>query len=296
MTRFRRAPQPKGIGAPYLESLTGYLQRVANAHAIPPSKVFVDELLPVFRARELYPESHHDILRRHARTMNGAGDHALIGVEAMAGLTGRHDLATLSCLTAADVARIASDGIVARGKRWCPCCWTADGHPADRYERKLWALSVVDACAIHRVALMERCPACGLRQPAIASDVRVGTCSHCGRDLCGKPLALQPGDPESEAERRIWYAEQAVALVNGTEVVDMLGIPKRELFDARQAGLRDLAEHLRRYRDEKGILRPVAAWCESAHRASVETLFSVLWQARWPIARLFPVDVEDAVD
>ena len=73
MTRFPGAPEPKGLGTPHVESLTGYLQRVANAHALPPSNVFVDELLPVFRDRDLYRGHDRDIVRHHARAMNGAG-------------------------------------------------------------------------------------------------------------------------------------------------------------------------------------------------------------------------------
>ncbi len=162
MTRFPGAPEPKGIGSPYIESLTGYLQRISNEHAVPPSTVFVDELLPVFQDQGFYEGQNRDTLRVHARTMNGAGDHAKIGVEVMAGLTGRNNLVKLSLLTVADVTKVASRGIVARGKRWCPSCWAADGGPEDRYERKLWTLSVVEACAVHGVALMSRCPGCGL--------------------------------------------------------------------------------------------------------------------------------------
>ena len=288
MTRFPGAPEPKGIGTPQVESLTGYLQRVANAHALPPSTVFVDELLPVFRDRDLYRGHDRDIVRHHARAMNGAGEHARAAVETLSELTGRGDLASLSFLTVADVGTIASKGIVARGKRWCPHCWADDGNPEDRYERKLWNLSVVDACAAHRVALLERCPGCGLPQPTIASDVRVGVCSLCGRDLVTTPLALRPPGPGSEAARRLWYAEQASALVHAAEAVELMGISKESLDAARWAGLRALANHLERHGDREGVAGQVETWSGSAKRPSIETLFSVLWQAGWPVARLFP--------
>ena len=292
MTRFPGAPEPKGLGTPQVESLTGYLQRVSNEHLIPPSSVFLEEVLPVFLEKGLYRGRDRDIVRLHARTMNGAGDHARTGVEAMATLTGRRDLATLSFLTVADVAKVASRGIVARGKRWCPCCWTADGQLEERYERKVWNLSVVEACAIHGVALMNRCSGCGLAQPAIASDVRVGVCSHCGRDLVGAPLALRPIDPGSEAARRLWYAEQAEALIQGAESVDLLGISQRELTCARRAGLNGLAAHLRADGNSAGVLGQVETWSEAFNQPSMEALFSALWQARLPVATLFPAAVQ----
>ena len=296
MTRFPNAPAPKGAGSRHVESLTGYVQRIANAHALPPSTFFVGELLPIFRDQGLYRGHDRDIVRHHARAMNGAGVHARTAVEAMAGFTGREDLTALSFLTVADVGKIASRGIVARGKRWCPRCWADDGRPEDRYERKVWTLSVVEACAVHSVALMGRCSECGLSQPAIASDVRVGVCSHCGGSLDAAPLALGPTDPGSEAARRIWYAEQAAALVHAAEAVDMLGGSKESLTAARRAGLRALAARLRRNRDSEGVLRQVETWSVTANRPSVEALFSVLWQARWPVARLFPEAVQRAID
>ena len=93
MTQFPGAPEPKGIGSLYVESLTGYLQRASNEQLIPPSRVFLEDVLPVFAEQRLYWGRDRDSVRLHARTMNGAGDHARTGVEAMAGLTGRTDLA-----------------------------------------------------------------------------------------------------------------------------------------------------------------------------------------------------------
>lgn len=296
MTRFPGAPEPKGIGSPYVESLTGYLQRVSNEHLIPPSSVFLEEVLPVFAEQGLYRGRAREIVRLHARTMNGAGRYARTGVEAMASLTGRNDLATLSFLTVADVVKVAGRGIVARGKRWCPCCWTADGHLEERYERKLWNLSVVEACTIHGVALMNRCLGCGLAQPAIASDVRVGVCSHCGRDLVGAPLTLRPIDPGSEAARRVWYAQQAEALIQGAEAAGLLGMSKQTLVRAKRAGLRRLAAHLRNDPNNAGVLEQMETWSESFNQPSIEALFSALWQARSPVAMLFPTAVQGMLD
>ena len=147
---------------------------------------------------------------------------------------------------------------------------------------------MVDACAAHRVALLERCPGCGLPQPAIASDVRVGVCSLCGRDLVATALSLRPLGPGSEAARRLWYAEQASALVHAAEAVELLGISKEALDATCRAGLRALADNLDRHGDREGVVGQVETWSGSVNRPSIEALFSVLWQARWPVARLFP--------
>ncbi|MCY3856948.1 MAG: hypothetical protein OXF78_11720 [Rhodospirillales bacterium] len=54
------------------------------------------------------------------------------------------------------------------------------------------------------------------------------------------------------------------------------------------AGLRAVADHLEGHGDREGVVGQVETWSGSANRPSIEALFSVLWQARWPVVRLFP--------
>ncbi len=109
-------------------------------------------------------------------------------------------------------------------------------------------------------------------------------------------MVLRPADPGSEADRRLWYAEQAEAMIHGVESADLLGISKQMLVRARRVGLRGLVDRLRDDGNNAGVLEQVETWSESDNQPSMEALFSVLWQARLPVATLFPVAVQKILD
>lgn len=74
----------------------------------------------------------------------------------------------------------------------------------------------------------------------------------------------------------------------------MLGISRAALDAVRQDGLEGLAERLEEDGNPEGVRGQVRTWSGTANRASVEALFSVLWQVRWPVTRLFPDSVARA--
>ena len=285
---------PLGQGTPYVESLTGYLQRLANTYEIPTATLFGRAVYPALQARGLWRSRLSDVLRRHAYALNGADEVARLGVDRLETLAGRNDLADCSFLTLGDLELIRRAEVVADGKRWCPACWRADGPPGGRYERKLWALAVVEACPVHGTALTERCFACGRRQPVIARDVGVGTCGLCGADLAGPVEPSTPRDG-SDATRQAWYAGEAAALLAAVHVSGLLGFDAARLAAARRRGLADLLERSGRVGAHPAAVQRVERWQRRWGRPNLEEVFSVLWRARWPIAGLFPGAVQRAL-
>lgn len=84
--------EPRGKGTPFVESLSGYLQHVANLYEIPPATLFQEDVLPVLREQGLWKARPGDVLKRHSYAMNGAGLAARMTVERLSTLTGRRDL------------------------------------------------------------------------------------------------------------------------------------------------------------------------------------------------------------
>ena len=280
-----------GKGTPYVESLSGYLQRLANAYENPPAKLFERSVFPALQEQKVWKSRLDDVLRRHAYALNGADEAARMGVDQLSKLTGRTDLSECAFLALADLKLIRRKEVVVEGKRWCSDCWRADGA---RYERKLWGLAVVEACPVHGTALIERCFACGRRQPVIVRDVSVGNCGLCGADLCGTGEQATPRNG-SDATRQAWYAREAAALVDSVHVSQLLGFGADPLADARQRGLADLLQHSERVRNYPAAVKRIQRWQHRWGRPNLEEVFSVLWRARWPVARLFPGDVQRAL-
>ena len=285
---------PLGQGTPYVESLTGYLQRLANTYEIPPATLFGRSVYPALQAHGLWRSRFSDVLRRHAYALNGADEVARLGLDRLTTLTGRTDLADCSFLTLGDFELVRRAEVVAEGKRWCAACWHADGAPGGRYERKLWGLAVVEACPVHGTALVERCVACGRRQPVIARDVAVGTCALCGADLAEPVEPSTPRDG-SDATRQAWYSGEAATLLAAVYVSGLLGFDAGRLASARERGLADLLERSERVAAHPGAVRRIVRWQRRWGRPNLEEVFSVLWRARWSIAGLFPGAVQRAL-
>lgn len=197
-------------------------------------------------------------------------------------------------MTVGELQLVHRKELVSGGKRWCCACWRSDGDPGVRYERKIWGLSVVEACPVHGTALIQRCFACGRRQPVIARDVYVGVCGHCGVDLCETGTEFAPR-AVSDAERQSWYAREAASLIDAVNVSQLLGFDADTLADARRRGLVDLLDRSTKVQDHPAARKQVNSWLRRWGRPSLEQVFSALWCARWPVAKLFPDEVRRIV-
>ena len=300
LDEFRRSligVPPRGFGTPAAESLTGYLQRVSAAHVVPSATVFDGLVLPAARDEGLWPRlTLWRVLEGPARELDGAARAAEVGVRAMSAAAGRSDLAQATLLGLRTLGLVRLDGLLTEHKRWCPSCWRADetrGEPL--YERKIWTLLVVDVCPEHNAVLMDRCPVCGRRQAPIATDVAVGICATCGWGLCAEPVVLGGGEG-GDAQRRLWYARQGAALVYAADVISVLvGVTPEAVSEARVAGLDALYTRVSEREDCAAFVGVVGEWAKRRRPVSLESLFSVLWRARWPVVRFFPKRVREVV-
>jgi len=115
---------PIGVGTPHVESLTGYLQRLAEAHHVSTSDLVSGELLPVLQPGGLGGKPVATWLSQEGPHLNGTGAMAGEAARALALLTGRQELL---CLTLQPwTAVIAAYGLVRirkHSRRWCDACY-----------------------------------------------------------------------------------------------------------------------------------------------------------------------------
>lgn len=204
---------PIGVGTPAVESLTGYLMRLAEAHCVSTGALVSAELLPLLQQERQDALPAATWLGRAGAQFNGTGQAAQVAVTALASLTGRAELAALTLLPWAAV--VAPRGLLRRRQRtraWCSACY-ADLLEQDLvlYEPLLWSLAAVTVCVRHQTQLSERCPhdECGRRLPLLAALARPGFCSWCRRSLARRTTV-----PDEVPQDRMgmqwgcWVAEQ----------------------------------------------------------------------------------------
>ena len=188
--------EPIGIGTPFVESLTGYMIRLAASHAVRVSDLIEHELrmsIPYFHAPAGIPNA-----------INGVNEGARNWVSALETFTLRDNLQLLTLLPFASL--LATPFLIRQERAWCPRCYesqTAQGQ--DVYEQLVWCLQSVVVCPLHKAPLETSCPAChrGLRPLCAVS--RPGFCSRCHQWL-GFP---RPSTPETlSTDYQAWVAQQ----------------------------------------------------------------------------------------
>lgn len=205
--------EPVGIATPFVESLTGYVARLADAHCVTVATLFGWELAP--RVGEKWLRRRHSnramilasMFRPLARAMNGTGGTAAEWVQAVETAT-TADLRHLTMLTWRGV--LSQRHLLRAARAWCPACYAEWDKPGGVvYEPLLWAIGVVEVCPIHRCPLRTRCNHCGREMFHLESHARPGFCSSCrewlGETLTGNShsLATTVG---KEIARREWVA------------------------------------------------------------------------------------------
>jgi hypothetical protein len=177
---------PIAVGTAAVESFTGYITRLAAAHALETGVLVNNELLPripstkgpsIGRTPSKMPTSFFS----RAFPLNGIGECARAWVSALERMTCVDHLGLLTCLPWAKV--ISCVRLLRTQRAWCPFCY---GEPPDIaasaepvYDRLLWTFQVVTACSVHRHPLESICPSCRQTQYVFAPRMRPGYCSRC---------------------------------------------------------------------------------------------------------------------
>ena len=174
--------EPVAVETPYTESLSSYLHRLAQAHCLTSQKLVMGEIAPLI----LKDEDKSELLSQNLSHLLGNRDAKpnINGMREMTGklitileeLTMRQDLRFLTLLSWKGM--IYDKGLFRNYRAWCPCCWEEwKQENKTIYEPLLWSL-------------IEECPHCGSRLPAMARLSPAGFCSRCygwlGQEIKGE--------------------------------------------------------------------------------------------------------------
>jgi AraC-like DNA-binding protein len=212
--------EPIGIETPYVESLTGYIARIAETHCVIPKSLIMGEIVPIRSHTgpilNYYDRLNH-LWKDSASTLNGVTPIARQWVEMLQSLTTCDNLRFLTMLTWCEV--IGISGLLRRKRAWCSACYEEwrQAHQTV-YEPLLWSLASVTICLKHRQLLITVCPRCQKSIPFLTQVTRPGYCSHCGSWLGNSlpPQAVENTSNErAELKYQYWVAEVVGELLAG---------------------------------------------------------------------------------
>jgi hypothetical protein len=242
--------EPIGLGTVYTESLSSYILRLANEHCLTPRTLIMGEMAPLV----LSDETQSTLIKKNVSTLLSRGDAkpTLNGMREMTQtlvslleqLTLRQDLKFLTLLTWTGV--LSQRKLLRQYRAWCPQCyqqWQEQGYPI--YEPLLWSFREIKICPHHQVALVEKCPHCDARLPAIANFSQLGFCCRCRKWMGSNEFETQ--FKGNEGERSCYLSHQIGELISITpELTDTISkedLTKRlqiVLWSLQQATVQDL--------------------------------------------------------
>ena len=198
--------KPIGVGSMQVESLTGYIARLAEAHSVTTGALLMSELLPrvvadpCVAARGLRKLQGSSFIY-DAHILNGLGDSPRQLVRVLEALTGQDFLHTLTMLNWSQV--ICNHELLRRSRAWCVHCydtWRNTNQPI--YEPLLWNICAATICLIHERELERCCPHCKRESPLLTAKARPGYCYRC-RGWLGIPVQGGWAECADAAELRI---------------------------------------------------------------------------------------------
>lgn len=176
--------KPVAVGTYYTESLSSYINRLAQEHCLTSGKFIMGEIAPFI----LKDEDKSELLSKNISHLLGNTDAkpAINGMREMTGklvtvleeLTMRQDLRFLTLLSWKGM--IYDRELFRNYRAWCPSClqeWKQEKKTI--YEPLLWSFKDVEVCLSHKYRLVDECPHCSSRLPVIAKISPPGFCSRC---------------------------------------------------------------------------------------------------------------------
>lgn len=200
------APPPLGLGTADVESLSGYLIRVARAHNTNPGQL-------LYRVLAWCEQGQLDRIGRWCDkpkklrigfNMNGYA-HADAWLRATQRASARADLEQLTTRSWDHL--FPPRGFLAPSLRWCPVCLKTDPVP---YHRLAWMLQPVTGCVSHGCLLQTACVHCGKQAPVLHDRSTIAACPWCASPLSDKIVSAAPDSFE------LWCASEVGRLITSS--------------------------------------------------------------------------------
>lgn len=222
--------EPIGVSTSNVESLTGYIARLAQTHCMPTGQLICRELIPILKPE--YASNAIDVYKtvvseQESRAYNCTGLMASKFVNQFQILTGCNQLQFLTLLIFTEV--LYPKDLFRSFKAWCPVCyqqWQMTGQVL--FEPLIWSFKQVTICQHHLQSLQTNCPHCQKSMHFIEWNSRPGYCSKCGEWL-GTPKKLESqGSPLHEIEWQLWVINNIGKLI--ATAPNLSSAPKREII------------------------------------------------------------------
>lgn len=257
--------EPIGVGTPYVESLTSYISRMAEAHCVSESVLIHRLLIPSSRVQH-----------RNRNTINGLYILANKLVQVLQEKTLRNDLNVLTLLHLSSV--LPQRNLNKPEKAWCPLCyrhWKQEKLPI--YDPLIWYITGIESCPIHKIRLVNQCPHCG-RQ--IESHSRPGICSLCRLSL-DVVQGLEEWKPD---ERTNWVESNCISLVDvqlrKSTLLNTNIIKSVESFVAVSKGIHNFARLC------KFSYGQIQSWLRGQQLMPLDTLLTCSWVFQIPLGNI----------
>lgn len=172
--------EPIGVGTQNVESLSGYLSRLAVQHLISTGDFIAKIIAPLLKKRYLTNQAVKggEGLYKSSNGLNGLGTLAQDFILILQELTLRKDLKVTTLLSWAHV--FPTRGLLRNQRAWCPFCYMDDYASQENiYERLIWNIQLVNFCTRHNQYLSVKCPYCNKTNPILTRKSRPGYCSVC---------------------------------------------------------------------------------------------------------------------
>ena len=203
-------PEPVGVGTALIESLTGFVNRLAIDRYLAPADVFDHLVRPLVSKGVVREKLGLSLfLATGAVVYDGMGGPAEEVVGALTRLSGLENLSYHTFLPWRPLFASRSGALHYGRKRWCASCfaeWRSKG--LTFWEPLLWRAAPARRCPAHRVPFSELCPACGAFQGLFQVAAPLGTCRRCGHHLEVGDQRFWNGSEtvfENDAARREWW-------------------------------------------------------------------------------------------
>ena len=210
--------KPEGIGTPFVESLTGYISRLAEAHSVPTGTLVLREVLPKVRrtrgafAGQLPPAAKQPWIFLGAHIINGLCECPREWVKVVENLTGHPDLQLLTALPWTGL--LDQVGMLRTNLAWCPSCFEDQRTSGSVvHEQLLWTLKAVLVCPRHSRSLDQLCPHCGRWLYPFSGNSRPGYCSRCRKWLGKQINADDACVAERDSAEQAWTTEAVAEMV-----------------------------------------------------------------------------------
>jgi hypothetical protein len=272
---------PIGIGTAFVESLSGYAERLAEAHAVSAGNLIGRELF----ARPAGTNRINVGLISYA--VNGVGGSAKRWVQALETMTSRIDLRYLTLLPFERL--LPRPFLFRRFRVWCPPCYelmASQGGPV--YEPLLWCVKLVEVCPRHHRFLTKTCPHCLQSLRPLTAASRPGFCSRCGRWLGNTAHRTpRPASDSVPNEYQLWLADAIGELLASAPRIE----PERLRDRVREALLAYANSFTEGNRtaaaDMAGCGRGVFySWFNGDQVPRIDTLLRTWYQLKLPVACL----------